>query len=330
MSEPITLPPPRRYLPAASGRYQVRPGLSRLHSTNTGSAVEHCLFQLDGQFARYRAGKLTARADSLTKYVSPSALPAASALPVAAYLSRLLADEHPEYFALDRRGGAGYTLTCHLSAERLHLGSDFALRAVDAPEGVFPAYTCAWDALACQVQEDLCLVEVTATGDNNVHALHVCLPNHWAPAHMLGQDFSRVHAAVPHMDRINTHASRLLSLPQDGSAFVRFAWGVATDERLNHHPDPPADAIATDWRGRCFNRSNPRLFVRTERQTLSAIPVTRLILFTIRTYLDDVATYTPEERWSLADAIESMSEAAAAYKGLSGDRQTIVDWLRHG
>lgn len=327
-SRACDLPSPLHYHPASSGRYEVRPGLARLDSGRKIGGNDQCLFQLDDQASLYRAAKLRARTEALSKYVCPTTLPSENAAQVIHYLVEHLRTEHTDHFVLNTNAEDGYTLTCRASSEQLHLGPDFSLLEVQSPEPVNPPYSCAWDALACQVQEDLCLLELTAEGGDRVHALHVCLPNHWAPADKLGHDFATVHSPVPHMERINRKASRLLALPADGAIFVRFAWGLATDPRLNHHPEPPPDFVEPAWRGRRFDPLHPRLFVRTERQTLSAIPHTALVLFTIRTYLDDVQRYEPGQRLALAKAVESMSEEAAAYKGLSGDRQAIVDWLR--
>jgi hypothetical protein len=324
-----SLPRPLRYLPALSGRYEVRPGLARLDAGRDVGGLDQCAFQLDDQFARYRAAKLAARAEALSKYVCPTALRNRSAAQVVRYLIERLSTEYPDRFELSTTADGGYTLSCRLSLERLCLGPDFSLLEARSAQPVNPPYACAWDALACQVQEDLCLVELTPEGGDRVHALHVCLPNHWSPAEKLGQDFAAVHGPVPNMERINSKATRLLALPRDGGAtFVRFAWGLATDDRLNHHPEAPADMVGSEWPGRRFDPAHPRLLVRTERQTLSAVPNTALVLFTIRTYLDDVQGYTPEQRLALAEAVESMSEEAARYKGLGDDRQAIVSWLR--
>jgi hypothetical protein len=103
--------------------------------------------------------------------------------------------------------------------------------------------------------------------------------------------------------------------------FVRFAWGVATDAELNHHP-------RNEFKGREFDPQNPELYLRIERQTITSFPFAGGALFTIRTYLLNCATeISPTERTALVSAIESMTPESLAYKGLERTREEIVRWL---
>ena len=103
--------------------------------------------------------------------------------------------------------------------------------------------------------------------------------------------------------------------------FVRFAWGVATDRELNHHP-------ANELQGRTFDTMDPVLELRIERQTLTSFAELSASLFTIRTYFLDVAgELSAEERLALGSAIDSMSPESLVYKGLDGSKEEIVGWL---
>ena len=87
--------------------------------------------------------------------------------------------------------------------------------------------------------------------------------------------------------------------------FVRFAWGVGTDNRLNHHPAPPPGKTELEWGGRRFDPKNPKLYARVERQVLWAIPNKNRALFTIRTYFQDMA----EMKKTNPDAVKGLIEA---------------------
>lgn len=111
--------------------------------------------------------------------------------------------------------------------------------------------------------------------------------------------------------------------------YVRFAWGLATDTRLNHHPQPPVGVIsASEWQGRVFNPDQPQLYLRTERQLILGLPEVGALLFTIRTYFENIGNLEDERKDQLRLAIESMDEATLLYKGIGRSRDDILGWLR--
>jgi hypothetical protein len=111
--------------------------------------------------------------------------------------------------------------------------------------------------------------------------------------------------------------------------FVRFAWTLEVDTRLNHHPEPPPGVPPERWRRQPFDRSAPRLFLRVERQTLWGFPDVRAFLFAIRTCFTDCEEIKqrPEECGQLRSAIASMTPETLAYKGLTQRRDEILAWL---
>lgn len=110
---------------------------------------------------------------------------------------------------------------------------------------------------------------------------------------------------------------------------VRFAWGLSTDTRLNHHPLPPIGITAEQWQGRQFNAQHPQLYLRIERQIVWGFPTVDAALFTIRTSFRDCSKLKqdPELNSQLASAIRSMSPAALDYKELSASKDAILTWL---
>jgi hypothetical protein len=191
-----------------------------------------------------------------------------------------------------------------------------------------PPYRDALDALASQIQEDLAIMQIMPTG-HRLAAVHLCFPNHWAAQEKIGRDFATIHAPVAGMERLRERGSELVQLMIGArQGLVRFAWGISWDDQLNHHPQPPPGMARFDR----FDPSQPRAFVRVERQTIWGFGECNAALFTIRTYLLDCAGIRKiaGERESLISAVESMSPASLAYKGLSESKDDFLKWMKGG
>jgi len=327
---PDDLPAPARYLPLPAGRYQVKTGLHALGADFGNGGADGLVFQLDRRWPVYRSAKLAARAERLGKYVGTEDLSPSAQRHLLAWLVERLLAEHPALFRGRATEDHGLRLECALSGETLVFDGDFALQAVESESPVVPPYVSGLDALACQVQEDLAFTEIDADGRDRLSFLHLCLPNHWAAEDKLGGSFMAVHGPVPEMDRIHRQSAALLRALVMNGPFVRFAWGLATDTRLNHHPEPPAGTDPADWRGRRFDPAAPRLYLRVERQVTVGLPKARAFLFGIRTYFENVAELAPQQRRQLANAIQSMTAETLAYKGIAPYRDAVLAWLRGG
>jgi dimethylamine monooxygenase subunit A len=302
---------PARYFPPERGRYDVAPGLSRFGRDFGNGPADANVFQVDCRFRTYRDARLRARAERLSKYYRTHDLHPAVAATVTRFIARRLAAEHPRLFALSERTDE-VTLGCDLTGETLGFDALMRLREAMA-SNVVPPYADALDALACQMQEDLAIVSTRGDDRHWLSAIHLCFPNHWAAGDKIGRTFADVHAPVAGMGPMNARQVefvRAMIAATDG--LVRFAWGVTTDDRLNHHPEPPPDVLAEAWRGRAFDPANSRAFVRVERQTIWGFPDAGAALFTIRTYFVDVADVRQDksQRSQLVAAIESMSPAS--------------------
>ena len=327
---PSPTQPPPRYLPFLQGRYEVSPGLYRFGTDFGNGAADQQLLQFDSLFASYRDAKLAARRENPSKYICTDGFGGEVARTVNTHLVQRLAAEHPGYFTLGSAPNR-VRLDCALTGETLQFDGDYTLLAITPRDGVAPPYLHGLDALACQVQEDLAVVVGGKHGDR-VCAIHLCFPNHWAAQDKIGRSFHTIHAPVPGMATVNRKATQLVTTIIQKGPFVRFAWGLATDTRLNHHPVAPPGEDPTRWAGRSFDPDCPKLFLRVERQTTVGFPNVDAALFTIRSYFYDVAQFRhdPAVCSPLVSAIESMSGTQLEYKGLARDRDAIVAWLRRG
>lgn len=313
------------YFPPASGRYEVKPGLLPLGTDLGNGPADALLFQFDAGFAAYRTVKMQARAERLGKYYRTRDLSPEVTGAVCGFIARRLAGEHPRLFSLEERGAAmhlhshlhGVSLQCDRAGQRL------LANAADPP------YADPLDALATLVQEDLAVV-CRRQGRDWAAAIHLCFPYRWTAEQKIGQDFVTMHLPVPGMESFR-RPGMVTNMIAHGP-FVRFVWELVTDDRLNHHPEPPPGTDACAWRPQPFDPRHPRLFLRVEREVIWGFPEQEASLFSIR-----VSFRSGEEirrdaalRGALCAAIESMSQEALRYKGLTESRDQILDWLQSG
>ena len=312
------MPRPPRYAPFEGGVYKFAPGLHQLGKDFGNGALDSLVFQFDETFPRYRANYEDARRE-LARYYGIVDGSEGAVAQVCRWIARHLAAEHPALFRLDETH-AGLLLECTLTGETLFLDQDFRLQ----PESD-GGYASALDALGAQVQEDLAIAQVPPEGDRLV-AVHVTAPGHWAPDQKLGKSFVGVHAPVPAMERINSKADQLMRAMTEGVRYVRFAWALPTDPRLNHYPDPPADWSGTReaWWGRRFDPANPEVHVVIERQVLVGFPEVSAFLFTIRRIFMGVDELTPQQRQGLHRAAAGLTPEVRQYKGISDE---LLAWL---
>jgi hypothetical protein len=308
--------------------YDTKPNLHRLDADFGNGAFDRKIFQMDSRFPDYRKSKLSARRERLGGHHLLSGYGGAVERAVTDCVLRRLTEEYPGHFAL-RNEGNERALECRLTGETLAFGREGELVPSRSAMHAGPPYTSSLDALACQVQEDMAVITMDGEDEGNrVTAIHACSPNHWAPEEKIGGDFFEIHNPIPDMDSTNKAQKFIVQAMVTRGPYVRFAWGLATDTRLNHHPRPPAGAEEALWKGRNFEEDGP-LYLRVERQTTNPLPEARSSLFTIRTsFLDcrDVRR-DPAKREKLVHALRSMSPASLAYKGMSGSRERIIAWL---
>jgi hypothetical protein len=172
------------------------------------------------------------------------------------------------------------------------------------------------------VAEDLCLVV-----DGVLVAGVVCFPSHWRLRDKLGLPMAAVHGPVPDYDvELGAKVDRFLGRlrPGLGNGVWRRNWTVHHRPDL-HAPDvpPPPDPpiTAADAGG--------RLWFRSERQTLTRLPGTGAVVFTIRTQQVPLGTLAdrPELRRRLAAGVAAWPPHQVAYRGGEALRQPLLSWL---
>ncbi|MFH7030298.1 MAG: heme-dependent oxidative N-demethylase family protein [Heteroscytonema crispum UTEX LB 1556] len=318
------------YFPLDNGRYEVKPGLMPLGSSLGNGEADRQVFQIDGNFFEYRQVKLAARAERLSKYYQTCNYSHAVAGILASFIINRLIQEHPQYFHCQPSTNNTFAFYSQLTGETLYLDADWQLQQFQTlNNSVFPHYTSTLDALATQIQEDLTVICRSADDSNWLSAVHLCYPNHWSASEKIGKDFATIHAPVAGMEKINRRADAIVNTMIFREPMVRFAWGLSTDTRLNHHPEPPSDIAISEWQGRHFDPQHPRLYLRIERQVIWGLPEYEAALFTIRTYFRDCSVIKKDSilRSKLSAAIQSMTPESLIYKGILESKKSILEWL---
>ncbi|HIK08476.1 MAG TPA: DUF3445 domain-containing protein [Trichormus sp. M33_DOE_039] len=343
MQKVAPLNSPACYFPLMNGRYEVKPGMMAFGSCFGNGEADQQVFQIDKNFADYRQAKLLARAERLSKYYqtynysqtvagamgyAPPFLRNAPRTAIARLIVERLTQEHPQYFNYQKSTANTFIFYSRLTNEKLYLDADWQLQRVEG-SAVSPAYASTLDALAAQIQEDITVICCGKDGHNWLSAIHLCYPNHWSAEEKIGKDFATIHTPVAGIEKINRRADAIVNTMIYRQPMVRFAWGLSTDIRLNHHPEPPPGLLVSQWQGRSFDPQNPQLYLRIERQVIWGLPEYETALFTIRTYFRDCNFLKQDSRLrvKLCAAIESMSPESLIYKGLADSKASILDWL---
>ncbi|MGC4408639.1 DUF3445 domain-containing protein [Rhizobium rosettiformans] len=174
------------------------------------------------------------------------------------------------------------------------------------------------------VQDDLVIMMKREAGWS-IAAAHLSFPSSWSLAEKFDRPMEAVHEHVPGFQGGTRNAvmiNRIFDNLAPGLPAERFNWSINWKEKLFHPETGRNDAAKPD-----------EAVVRVERQTLTKLPVTGAIVFTIRIYLDPVTAFRnhpdgPRLRAALAEQLEGLAGDQLRYKGLDIQRDRLVAHLR--
>ncbi|MAY63759.1 MAG: hypothetical protein CML29_16275 [Rhizobiales bacterium] len=181
-------------------------------------------------------------------------------------------------------------------------------------------------AAAFLCAEDLVLMR---HGENGwrLAAASLSFPSSWRLAEKFARPITAIHKPVPVFSEGTRKAvlvERIFDNLQPDTPVLRGNWSIYGDDRL-FHPAPHSGEGAGD--------PDPRTtFLREERQTLTRLPGSDDILFTILITLTPLARLAEtdegrEKAGAISGQLAAMAEDELAYKSMTGRRDTFASFL---
>jgi hypothetical protein len=174
------------------------------------------------------------------------------------------------------------------------------------------------------IQDDLVIMMKREAGWS-IAAAHLSFPSSWSLAEKFDRPMEAVHEHVPGFAAGTRNAvmiNRIFDNLLPDQPAERFNWSINWKEKLFHPETGRDDQALPD-----------QAVVRVERQTLTKLPETSAIVFTIRIYLDPISLFRNHPdgtrlAGALANQLEGLTEPQLRYKGLDRQRSRLVARLR--
>jgi len=152
----------------------------------------------------------------------------------------------------------------------------------------------------------------------------------------VGETVHWAHLPVPTLsDKLGVRIDRVLSSVHEDTPCERFNWQVTPMATL-FFPDDPHRANANAMRAvrdalcREPGRAGELLSIRVERQTLSRLPASRAVAFSLHTYSDPLSVLgaDPPAALSMLRLLEGYSDSRWHYSEMDIVREPLLDYLR--
>lgn len=182
------------------------------------------------------------------------------------------------------------------------------------------------DAAGRLVQEDLCVM--LRDGDRfTLGAGSLCAPSRWRLLDKIGLDMIGIHGPVPGYEAaLGRPTDALLTRLKPDRPVWRLNWSLLDRPELyqpgGHGRVEPIDGLDAQSAGDVIH-------LRVERQTLRALPRTRAVVFTIRSYHHPLAAFghRPDVLARLASSLRRMPKDIGRYKSLPVMAEATLAWL---
>ena len=151
----------------------------------------------------------------------------------------------------------------------------------------------------------------------------VCFPSSWALEEKIGLPITRIHEVVPALNaNVGRQIQTFLEKVKPGIFWLRSNWGLSRTPERNQHPSRNVPRLDASVR-------LEEVYFRVEEQSLVALPKSNGVLFGIRLKMIPLDGYGgTEDGMRLAQALETMPEPMAVYKGIAHARHRLVQLLR--
>ncbi|KAF3278600.1 hypothetical protein TWF970_004599 [Orbilia oligospora] len=170
--------------------------------------------------------------------------------------------------------------------------------------------------LATTVEEDILILQKESGKETySLQGFIACFPNGFDSSKKMGMELREIHGPVPMFkEKLANSMDRFFGRLEVGRWVRRLNWTISTHEKLflptgNHHyegEDLPEELESVDLE---------KTYLRVERQVLLRLPVSRDIVFFVRTYMTPLARIKAEGQGeALATAIDGFPERLGVYK----------------
>ncbi|MEZ6002480.1 DUF3445 domain-containing protein [Hyphomonas sp.] len=185
-------------------------------------------------------------------------------------------------------------------------------RHLPPSEEIWPS---ALEAAAARVSDDLCLLQRGEDGLWRLEAASLVAPTFWRLADKAGQPLGGLHDPVPGANPgLVSRIARMFDALRPGQVLERFNWTVQAGPARFTPSAAPLKALAA---ATSDADALDVLHLRVERQTISKLPESGLLLFTIRIAVDPLraALSSPQRIEAFRAAWAGTDPALADYKG---------------
>lgn len=242
--------------------------------------------------------------------------------------------DHPAVIAMGMRpmgpvwleaGHHPANMRAHKTERRATMGDAVYAQTPDGQEGAIelahkvfeflqldtePLRTCCpsealWLA-SLEVHEDL-VVMAPVAGVYTLVAASLCSPSHWRLPDKIGRPMARIHDPIPTIhETLTPKIDRIFERLTETTPVERYNWSVQENDALFCWPTRHVEPLSADT----------PLFYRVERQTLSRLPASGALAFTIRVHIHPLERLAaiPSALQTLFDAMHANPAAVQGYK----------------
>lgn len=155
------------------------------------------------------------------------------------------------------------------------------------------------------LQEDIAIHRIKDGKDWLAYA-NICFPSSWNPEEKIGKPLAEIHAPIPGMNLAASY--KMAEASTKKGPFRRFVWSPIFENKINFHPDLPKKK---------FDKDNPYVKVKVEKQITWPFPELNCFLFILRQYIVDPMLT------DLAKACVDMNEDQRKYKDVDDNFLTF-------
>lgn len=163
-------------------------------------------------------------------------------------------------------------------------------------------------------------------------------PSGFHPSAKLNRPLKDIHGPVPfYKEKLQMSMDRYFARMKAGQLILRLNWTIqahtslyAPSENHVHTPMDPMDPTNKSQSFRYEDLDFNKVYLRCERQTLTRLPKSQAIVFTIRTYLTPLTQIRREGRAeTLAEAVRNLPDIVRNYKSGSSWGDAVLRYLEH-